>query len=144
MSGFLGTTAGYNSDLSLITSIFCFVLGAAAYFQARNRKFKPHASLMVWAVMLNWIPILIVMVPTGVKILRYGLTLTSGPFATMPLVHAVIGTVAQLVMTYTVIRMKWAKKLPPRRTRVLMRVAMILWALTMLGGIALYVVAYVL
>ena len=143
MSGFFGTTASYNSDLSLITSIFFFAMGAVAYFQARSRKYKPHANLMVWAVLLNWIPILIVMIPTGLKILRYGLTLTSGPFATMPLVHAVIGTVAQLLMTYTVIRMKWAKKLPPRRTRTLMRVAMLLWLLTMLGGIALYVVAYV-
>ncbi len=144
MSGFFGTTASYNSDLSLITSIVFFIMGLVAFFQARNRKFKPHANLMVWAVLLNWIPILIVMIPTSLKILRYGLTLTSGPFATMPLVHAVIGTVAQILMTYTVIRMKWAKKLPPHRTRVLMRVAMVLWVLTMVGGIALYVVAYIL
>ncbi len=61
----------------------------------------------------------------------------------MPLVHAVIGTIAQLVMTYTVVRMKWARKLPPRRTRVLMRVAMVLWMLTILGGIGQYVAAFV-
>ncbi len=41
MSGFFGTTASYNSDLSLITSIFFFVIGLISYFQARNRKFGP-------------------------------------------------------------------------------------------------------
>ncbi|QRN83942.1 hypothetical protein JR338_04130 [Chloroflexota bacterium] len=61
----------------------------------------------------------------------------------MPIIHAIIGTVAQLVMTYTVIPMKWARKLPPRRIRVLMRLAMVLWVLTILGGIGLYVVAFV-
>ena len=48
MSGFFGTTASYNSDLSLITSIVFFAMGAVAYFQARSRKYKPHANLMVW------------------------------------------------------------------------------------------------
>ncbi|MBG0788175.1 MAG: hypothetical protein H0S79_24065 [Anaerolineaceae bacterium] len=143
MNGFFGTTASYNSDLSLITSIFFFGVGLIAYFQARNRKFGPHANLMVWAVLLNWIPILIVMIPTALKIVQYDLKLTTGVFAMMPIIHAVIGTVAQLVMTYTVIRMKWARKLPPRRTRVLMRVAMVLWVLTILGGIGLYVAAFV-
>ena len=143
MSGFFGTTAGYNSDLSLIASIFFFVIGLIAYFQARNRKFGSHANLMVWAVLLNWIPVLLVMVPTALKIVQYDLKLTTGAFATMPIVHAVIGTVSQLVMTYTVIRMKWARKLPPRRTRLLMRVAMVLWVLTILGGIGLYVAAFV-
>lgn len=143
MSGFFGTTAGYNSDLSLIASIFFFVIGLVAFFQARNRKFGPHANLMAWAVLLNWIPVLLVMVPTALKFVQYDLQLTNGAFALIPRVHAIIGAVAQLVMTYTVIRMKWARKLPPRRTRVLMRVAMVLWALTILGGIGLYVVAFV-
>jgi hypothetical protein len=143
MSGFFGTNAGYNSDLSLIASLFFFIIGLIAFFQARNRKFTPHANLMVWAVLLNWIPVLLVMVPTAMKIVQYDLKLTTGAFAMMPLIHAIIGTVAQLVMTYTVIRMKWARKLPPRRTRVLMRVAMVLWVLTILGGIGLYVAAFV-
>ena len=48
MSGFFGTSAGYNSDLSLIASLFFFIIGLVAFFQARNRKFTPHANLMVW------------------------------------------------------------------------------------------------
>ena len=91
MSGFFGTTAGYNSDLSLIASLFFFAIGVVAYFQARNRKFKPHANLMVWGVLLNWIPVLLVMVPTFMKINQYDLQLTTGAFATLPRAHAVIG-----------------------------------------------------
>ena len=83
MSGFFGTSAGYNSDLSLIASLFFFIIGLVAFFQARNRKFTPHANLMVWAVLLNWIPVLLVMVPTALKIVQYDLKLTTGAFATM-------------------------------------------------------------
>jgi uncharacterized membrane protein YozB (DUF420 family) len=144
MKGFFGTQANFNSDLSLILSISFLIVGLIGFFRARNRKYKPHATLMTWAVLLNWIPVFAVMIPTTINIFRYDLQLTTGSFAMMPLIHGIIGTVAQLVMTYTVIRMKWARKLPPRRTRVLMRVAMVLWVITIIGGFALYVVAFVL
>lgn len=143
MKGFFGTLADFNSDLSLILSISFLVVGLIAFFQARNRKYKPHATLMTWAVLLNWIPIVVVMIPTTINIFRYDLQLTTSALAAMPLVHGIIGTITQLVMTYTVIRLKWARRWPPRRTRVLMRVAMALWVVTTIGGFALYFAAFV-
>ena len=144
MKGFFGTQAGFNSDLSLILSIGFLVMGLVAFFQARHRKFKPHATLMAWAVLLNWIPIVAVMIPVFLSIAQGHLRLTTGPLATMPIVHGILGLITQLVMTYTVIRLKWAKRWPPRRTRVLMRVALILWVVTTIGGFVLYFAAFIL
>ncbi len=63
MSGFFGTTASLQFGPLPDHQHLLFVIGLISYFQARNRKFGPHANLMVWAVLLNWIPILIVMIP---------------------------------------------------------------------------------
>jgi hypothetical protein len=43
----------------------------------------------------------------------------------------------------TVFRMKWAQDFPPKKPLWLMRISLILWVLTMLGGAFLYLAAYV-
>ena len=144
MNGIFGTTAPLLSDLSLIASI---LLGAAAAFggiQAKKKHFKKHCPIMAYAAFLNWLPILAVMVPALIGVLQGTRTLAAGAFASMPIFHGILGTLTQVLMTYTVIRMYWVETLPPKKTIWLMRITMTLWLLTVFGGIGVYAVSYML
>ncbi|MCB2202498.1 hypothetical protein KQH56_00680 [bacterium] len=144
MNGFLGTYASLGADLSLISSVGLFFIAVIGYLQARRKKFDTHGSIMPWAALLNWIPILLVMVPRFLNVISGQLTLTSGSFSIMPIFHGGIGLVTQLLLTYTVIRMQWAPNWPPKKPLWLMRIALILWTLTVIGGVFLYLASYVL
>jgi hypothetical protein len=82
-------------------------------------------------------------VVTGAEALLRSQALAEGPWARVPIFHGVLGGVTQLLMTYTVTRMYWIESLPPERPIWLMRTTLILWLLTVLGGIGVYVVSYV-
>jgi len=144
MDGLFGTSASVWSDLSLV---FTLVFGAMAAFggiQARRKKFSRHCPVMAVAALLNWAPVLAVMIPSWVGVLIGTKTLTTGSFSLAPVLHGVLGGVTQLLMTYTVTRMYWIERLPPRKPIWLMRTTLGLWILTVVGGVAVYVVSYVL
>lgn len=143
MNGFLGTEAPLLSDLSLVITI---LLGGAAAFggiQARKKNFSNHCPVMATAAFLNWIPVLVVMVPAIIGVLQGQETLATGLFASVPIVHGILGTFTQLLMTYTIVRMYWIESLPPQKPIWLMRTTIVLWLLTVFGGIGLYTVAYI-
>lgn len=142
MDGFLGTSASLWSDLTLVLTL---VLGAAAAFgaiRARQKQFDTHCPVMAVAAFLNWIPVLTVMIPTWLGVISSD-SATSGLFAQVPVFHGILGAVTQLLMTYTVTRMYWAKQLPPQKPIWLMRATATLWMLTLAGGVFVYVVSYV-
>lgn len=143
MNGFLGTTAGLDSDLSLIASLLLGGLAAYGGLRARQRKFSTHCPVMAIAAFLNWIPVLLLMIPTWLGVVSGEVVLASGFFANVPVFHGILGGVTQLLMTYTVVRMYWLKSLPPDQPIWLMRTTIILWFLTVLGGVGVYLVAYV-
>lgn len=144
MNGFFGTGAPLLSDLSLLASILLGCMAAFGGIQARKKHFSKHCPLMAYAAMLNWIPVLVVMVPTFIRAIQGIQTLAEGPFAGMPIFHGILGTFSQLIMTYTVIRMYGVKSLPPKNPLWLMRAAILLWLLTVVGGIGVYMVRFVL
>jgi hypothetical protein len=97
---------------------------------------------MAVAALLNWLPVLLVMIPTWIGVATGTKTLTTGPLATAPVFHGVLGGVTQLLMTYTVTRMYWIERLPPKQPIWLMRTTLTLWLLTLLGGGIVYVISY--
>ena len=144
MNGFLGTTAPFLSDLLLIVSILLGGIAAFGGIQARKMNFNKYCPVMAYAALLNWLPVLVVMVPAFIGVLRGTETLATGTFASVPIFHGILGTITQLLMTYTVTRMFWIEKLPPSKPIWLMRITMILWLLTVFGGIGVYAVSYLL
>lgn len=144
MSGLLGTQAGLWSDLSLLTTILLGGVAAFGGIQARKKNFSKHCPVMATAAFLNWIPVLVVMIPTFINVLQGQEALVSSQFNTLPLVHGVLGIITQLLMTYTVTRMYWIHSLPPKKPIWLMRATIFLWLLTIFGGIGLYTAAYIL
>lgn len=143
MHGFLGTAASLSSDISLIMMWGLLIVAFLGYLQARKKHFDKHEAIMPWAALLNWIPILVVMVPVMSRIISGKYHLTGGVFGPLPYFHAALGLTTQVLLTYTVIRMKWATDFPPKKPLWLMRIALIMWVLTVLGGTFLYLAAYV-
>lgn len=89
------------------------------------------------AAFLNWVPVLLVMIPTWIGVVGWSRTLATVPFSIAPVFHGVLGGVTQLLMTYIVTRMYWIKQLPPSRPIWLMRTTLGLWLLTLVGEIAM-------
>lgn len=143
MNGFFGTEASFLSDISLVTNIVLVIVAAYGGIQARKKQFSKHCPVMAVAALLNWLPVLIVMVPSWVGVLSGTETLATGTFANVPIFHGILGAFTQLLMTYTVIRMYWAENLPPQKPIGLMRTTIFLWILTVLGGIGVYLVSFV-
>jgi len=142
MEGFLGTQAPFRSDLSLILSL---IFGIAALVGAINgfrRRISRHCPVMATGAFLNWIPVLVVMIPQWLGVATGTADVAAGIPTVSALGHGVLGGLTQLLMTYTVARMYWLEKLPPRRPIWLMRVTGILWVLTVIGGAVVYLNLY--
>jgi uncharacterized membrane protein YozB (DUF420 family) len=147
MSGFLGTYASFRSDLSLL---FIFLCGAAAAYggwQAREYRFSRHCPIMATAGLLNWVPIVLLMMPSWLKLvgsaLRGNAFTTMTPAGILPVIHGVLAACSQLLITYTITRMYLVKSLPPERPIWLMRTTIFLWLLSAVGGIFIYVRTYI-
>jgi len=143
MDGFLGTSASLWSDLSLVLSLALGTVAAFGGMRAHQKRFSTHCPLMAVAALLNWGVILVVMIPRWIGVVSGTETLVTGTLAGVPVFHGVLGGVTQLLMTYTVTRMYWIERLPPERPLWLMRTTLVLWLLTLIGGIGVYVVSYV-
>lgn len=144
MNGFLGTEAPLLSDLSLVLSLALAGLAVFGALRARQERFSTHCPVMAAGMLLNWVPVLVVMIPTWIAVLGGGGPEIAAPFSSAPILHGVLGAVTQLAMTYTVTRMYWLEQLPPERPIWLMRATLVLWLLTIVGGAAVYIVSYVL
>jgi hypothetical protein len=123
MNGFLGTSAQLGSDLALVLSLALAAVAAFGVVRARR--------------------VLVIMIPNWLQAAG-GESQLAGPLSLTPIFRGVLGAAAQLLMTYTVVRMYWAEGLPPREPVWLMRTTAVLWILTVLGGSAVYAVTYVL
>lgn len=124
---------------SLIISVFLGLIAVVGGLFAHQHRFPAHCRTMQVAALLNWVPVLGVMVPSWISILRSGeiaLTLAS----LVPLIHGVLGLGIQVLMTYTVFRVTRLEK--PRQARSLMQVTLTLWLLAVVAGIGVYSILY--
>jgi len=143
MGGFLGTDAALLSDLSLVLTIVLGIAAIVGAIRGRRRRISRHCPVMRAAALLNWLPVLVVMVPKWLGVIGGSAEVQPGLQTILPLAHGIIGGVTQLVMTYTVVRMTWMEDWPPREPIWLMRGAIGLWIITTLGGLGVYLTLYV-
>jgi len=139
MRGFLGTSASLRADVVLLVTVALGIAAIIGGVLARRRHFPPHCRLLAVATFLNWLPLLVGMIPQWTGL--FGSDLSS-PLIGVPMIHGVAGLVVQALMTYTVVRMNWLKRLPPRRPRWLMRVALVLWMISVVSGLGVYLLLY--
>ena len=143
MEGFLGTRAPFLSDLSLLLTIIFGVAAAIGAVNGLRRRISKHCPVMATGAFLNWIPVLMVMVPKWLGVATGTADVEAGLPTVAALGHGVLGGITQLLMMYTVTRMYWLEDLPPDRPIWLMRVTGGLWGLTIFGGVLVYLNLYV-
>jgi len=143
MEGFLGTRAPFLSDLSLLLTIIFGVAAAIGAINGLRRRISKHCPVMATGAFLNWIPVLVVMIPKWLGVATGTADVEAGLPTVAALGHGVLGGITQLLMMYTVTRMYWLEDLPPDRPIWLMRVTGGLWGLTIFGGVLVYLNLYV-
>ena len=142
MSGFLGTAAPLVADLTQVGMVILGLWAGVGFVQARRRAFPVHCRWMAWLTFLAYGPILVGMVPAWLGLARLGGAVFAQQATVVPFMHGVVGGLAQLLMTYTVVRMNWRRKWPPRRPLWLMRISLALWLLAIGGGSGVYLLLY--
>ena len=145
MSGIFGTSAVLITDLNLIVQIIAFILVLAALVYKAKGKFKIHGSIMGVAVVLHFVTFIVAMGPSFVKSIDFFMTETSQLGVQTLWVHALTG-VLSLVLGFFLV-FKWISnsskiELCFQRKRM-MDVTIILWAVSLVFGIATYLIFYI-
>jgi uncharacterized membrane protein YozB (DUF420 family) len=146
MSGFLGTRAGVMADGNLILHLLILSLIIVGFTFARKKKLEIHEKWMITAIVLVAISFVGWMAPSYVMFIPAMQAQFFAPISLLTNVHAVLGSITGIIAIWIVLRMKL--KVPThlrfRRIRGVMRTAFILWWLTFIFGLSLYLYHYVL
>jgi uncharacterized membrane protein YozB (DUF420 family) len=146
MNGFLGTGATFRADLNLVVQIMMGLALLSGMFLARRKQFRAHKYCQSSVMLLNLVMIFLIMAPSFHK--QVEPQLPGGlkePYYLVSYVHAVLGTVAEVLGVYIVLVA--ATKVVPRKLRFKrykpwMRTELVLWWLVVLIGVCTYYDAY--
>ena len=141
-AGFLGTGATLGSDVNLVVQLlmgFALVLGMIL---ARRGLFRAHAVCQTSVVLLNVVFIASIMLPPFARDVVPALPWRlNQAYYLLPTLHALLGTIAQLLGIYIVIRAgtNWLPEgLRFQNYKAWMRTTLILWWSVIILGIATY------
>jgi len=139
MSGLLGTRASIASDLNLLLQIIILIIlfvGAKFAKEKTQSSLQKHGRIMTFAVILNAIAIFLVMGPSFVT--NFGAVLTESSTIGFPLtlIHALLGSVAEILGAVFIFK-KFGK------VRMWMRLTMAVWLMALALGMIFYVQYYV-
>ena len=145
-TGFLGTAAPFNSDLTAIVEIGMGLALLAGMVLARRRRYSAHAWCQSAVVLLNLVAITLTMTPSFRRSFLPIPARLGNSYYVLAAVHAALGTVAELLGLYILV-VAGTNILPKRirfiRYKVWMRAALLLWWIALLFGLATYARWYV-
>lgn len=144
MTGILGTNAHLGADINLILQIIMLLFLIIGMVYKNKRKFKMHGGIMGIAVILHILTFLTVMGPPFFESFNYYITATSDLRVQTTLAHAVPGAIAMILGIILV--GAWALR-PSNiaacsRMKRLMDITVLLWLVSLIFGIATYLVFY--
>ena len=117
LKGFLGTAAPLYADLVLIIEICMGMALLAGAVLARMRKFRAHACCQSAVVLINFVTILVVMIPSFHSHVAPTIPLRLGrSYYALATAHAAVGTVAECGGVY--ILLAAGTKLLPKKLRI--------------------------
>ncbi|HEX9091387.1 MAG TPA: hypothetical protein VF831_07845 [Anaerolineales bacterium] len=145
--GFLGTSATLRSDLTLVLILITAILFNLGFLLARRKRYVFHRWVQTSAVILNTVVVLVSMVTSFIVHILPGIPgkLGEGDYA-VTTVHGIIGAIGLTFGVFVALR---GNELVPQRLkfrnyRPFMRWAYALYMLATLGGVALYIIVFVL
>ena len=145
MTGIFGTGAVLQTDVNLILQVVMFLTIIIGLVYKNKNKFKIHGGLMGIAVILHVVSLFAVMLPSFNDGYDYFTTATSDLGVQTTWIHAVPGTIAMIMGIVLVAA--WALR-PSNiaacsRRKRLMDITTLLWLISLIFGIATYLVFYV-
>jgi uncharacterized membrane protein YozB (DUF420 family) len=146
--GFLGTAASLAADRTLVIETAMGVVLLVGTVLARRRHYRAHGWCQSAVVLLNLGVIAQFMVPSFRRQIAPEIPASLGEIHyAIAAVHGMLGIVAELLALYVVLAA--GTKILPKRLRFLqykrwMRLALALWWIELLLGLAMYVQWYVL
>jgi uncharacterized membrane protein YozB (DUF420 family) len=145
LTGIFGTGAVLQTDINLILQIVMFAIIVISLIYKNKMKFKIHGVLMGIAVILHVISLLAVMGPSFSAGYEYFTTFTSDFGVQTMWIHAIPGAIA-LILGIILVG-TWASRPSniaacSRRKRI-MDITTLLWLVSLIFGIASYIVFYV-
>ena len=146
VEGFLGTHAGYGSDLNLTIQIAMGVALIFGAFLARAKRFVAHGICQTVVLVLNLVLICFVMWPSFYSHVLPRLPKRFGKrFYAVATIHGVLGALAEILGLYIVL-VAGTKILPEtwrfKRWKLWMRIELALWWIVLLMGAVTYWVWY--
>ncbi|HKV61264.1 MAG TPA: DUF420 domain-containing protein [Candidatus Acidoferrum sp.] len=136
-----------HANLTLLLEIAMGVGLLVGTLLARQKRFQAHAWCQSTIVLLNFLVIVLAMLPSfGVQVIpKIPLKLGKGYYA-LATAHAALGTVTEIAGLYILLA-AWTSVLPEKlrliRYKLWMRTAAVLWWVVLALGIATYVRWYV-
>ena len=145
MTGIFGTGALLQTDINLILQIVMFLVIVISLVYKNKNKFKIHGGLMGIAVILHVLSLLVVMGPSFYDGYDYFMTATSELGVQTTWIHAIPGAIAMILGIVLV--GAWALR-PSNiaacsRRKRLMDITTLFWFISLIFGIATYIVFYV-
>ncbi len=144
--GFLGTKATLRSDLTLVLILLSAALFTIGFILARRKHYTAHRWVQSVAVIVSAIVVVISMVTSYVVHILPGIPskLGQGDYAVTS-VHAVVGMISLLYGIYVALV---GNDLLPKgwqfsNYRPYMRWAYVLYMLSTLGGIMVYIIVFI-
>jgi uncharacterized membrane protein YozB (DUF420 family) len=145
LTGIFGTGALIQTDINLVLQVVMLIIIVVGLVYKSKRKFKIHGGLMGIAVMLHLISLFAVMLPSFNDGYDYFTTATSELGVQTIWIHAIPGAIALILGIVLVAT--WA--LHPSniascsKLKRIMDITTLLWLISLMFGIAAYVVFYV-
>jgi uncharacterized membrane protein YozB (DUF420 family) len=146
VEGFLGTHAGYGSDLNLTIQIAMGVALISGALLARARHFVAHGICQTVVLVLNLVMICLLMWPSFHSNVLPRLPKRLGKrFYAVATIHGFLGVLVEILGLYIVL-VAGTKILPEswrfKRWKLWMRVELALWWVVLMMGMATYWVWY--
>lgn len=147
MHGFLGTEATFREDFNLIVQISMGVALLIGRGFARRKNFKAHRNCQATVVLLNLFFIFLIMEPSFRRqVFPHLADVFHHIRLAIPLIHAALGTIAELLGIYIVLVA--ATRILPEKLRFKhykpwMKTELALWWTVILLGIGIYLSWYV-
>jgi uncharacterized membrane protein YozB (DUF420 family) len=143
--GLLGTHAILEIDINLLIQVIAFAIVLVSLFYKQKTKYKIHGGLMGAAVLLHFVSFLVVMRPSLSNNIDYFTQIISQLGALTTWVHLILGAVAMI--TGLILVFAWAVH-PSNisgcfKRKRLMDVTILFWFISLIFGIATYIVVYI-
>ena len=143
--GFLGTTASFRVDITLVFILIASLLFTIGWRLALNKQFKAHCWTQTIAAILNAVVVLSTMISSFINYILPGIQskLNEGSYA-VTTIHALIGAIGLGLGIFVVLR---GNELAPKSLRfenykLFMRTSYVLYMLSTLMGVLVYLIVY--